>query len=167
MPKGLDVGTSFLITADETTTGIEYKEFRDAFYRMKPATKIAAKMMERGLQNVTYLKDIDGSYVVVGADAIAKAIEKKVDNVEFLFVGAEDRMEMEKIPTAGYKIEGLWISGLQRSLSRRNLLFPFKVLNSILKDKKIIRFYYIVPEESDVKKLALILYFMGLKMLIN
>jgi UDP-N-acetylglucosamine--N-acetylmuramyl-(pentapeptide) pyrophosphoryl-undecaprenol N-acetylglucosamine transferase len=72
------------------------------------------------------------------AIAIAKAIEKKVDNVEFLFVGAEDRMEMKKIPAEGYKIEGLWISGLQRSLSARNLLFPFKVLNSILKAKKII-----------------------------
>jgi hypothetical protein len=76
MPKGLDVGTSFLITAEETPTGVVYKEFRDAFYRMKPATKIAAKMMEKGLQNLTYLKDIDGSYVVVGADAIAKAIER-------------------------------------------------------------------------------------------
>jgi len=76
MPKGLDVGTSFLITAEETLEGVSYKEMRDAFYRMKPATKIAAKMMERGLQNLTYLKDVDGSYVVVGADAIAKAIER-------------------------------------------------------------------------------------------
>ena len=76
MPKGLDVGTSFLITAEETADGVSYKEFRDAFYRIKPATPIAAKMMERGLQNLTYLKDIDGSYVVVGADAIAKAIER-------------------------------------------------------------------------------------------
>ena len=65
------------------------------------------------------------------AIAIAKAIEKKADNVEFLFVGAEDRMEMKKIPDAGYKIEGLWISGLQRSFSSRNLLFPFKVVYSL------------------------------------
>ena len=71
--------------------------------------------------------------------AIAKAIEKKVDKVEFLFVGAEDRMEMEKIPAAGYKIVGLWISGLQRNLSRRNLLFPFKVVSSLLKARKIIK----------------------------
>ncbi|MDP7567206.1 MAG: undecaprenyldiphospho-muramoylpentapeptide beta-N-acetylglucosaminyltransferase [Flavobacteriales bacterium] len=73
------------------------------------------------------------------AIAIAKAIEKKVNDVEFLFVGAEDRMEMEKVPNAGYKIIGLWISGLQRKLDKRNLLFPFKVLYSIWKAKKIVR----------------------------
>ena len=71
--------------------------------------------------------------------AIAKAIEKKVDKVEFLFVGAEDRMEMEKIPAEGYEIIGLWISGLQRNLSRGNLLFPFKVVSSLLKARKIIK----------------------------
>ena len=48
-------------------------------------------------------------------------------------------MEMEKIPAAGYKIVGLWISGLQRNLSRRNLLFPFKVVSSLLKARKIIK----------------------------
>jgi len=71
--------------------------------------------------------------------AIAKAIEKKVENVDFLFVGAEDRMEMEKVPAAGYKIVGLWISGLQRNFSRRNLLFPLKLISSLLKAKKIIK----------------------------
>jgi UDP-N-acetylglucosamine--N-acetylmuramyl-(pentapeptide) pyrophosphoryl-undecaprenol N-acetylglucosamine transferase len=71
--------------------------------------------------------------------AIAKAIENKVKDVEFLFVGAEDRMEMEKIPAAGYKIVGLWISGLQRNFSRRNLLFPFKVVSSLLKARKIVK----------------------------
>ena len=71
--------------------------------------------------------------------AIAKAIENKVEYVEFLFVGAEDRMEMEKIPAAGYKIVGLWISGLQRNFSRRNLLFPFKVISSLLKARKIVK----------------------------
>ena len=73
------------------------------------------------------------------AIAIAKAIERKVNNIEFLFVGAKDRMEMEKVPLAGYKIQGLWISGLQRSLSIRNLLFSFKGLHSILKAKQIIK----------------------------
>jgi UDP-N-acetylglucosamine--N-acetylmuramyl-(pentapeptide) pyrophosphoryl-undecaprenol N-acetylglucosamine transferase len=71
--------------------------------------------------------------------AIAKAIEKQVSNVEFLFVGAKDRMEMEKVPNEGYKIIGLWVSGLQRGLDKRNLLFPFKVLHSIWNAKKIIK----------------------------
>ncbi|MEK6614487.1 MAG: undecaprenyldiphospho-muramoylpentapeptide beta-N-acetylglucosaminyltransferase, partial [Bacteroidota bacterium] len=60
-------------------------------------------------------------------------------NMEILFVGAEGRMEMEKIPAAGYKIEGLWISGLQRRLTLQNFMFPFKVLSSIMKSKEIIR----------------------------
>jgi UDP-N-acetylglucosamine--N-acetylmuramyl-(pentapeptide) pyrophosphoryl-undecaprenol N-acetylglucosamine transferase len=68
------------------------------------------------------------------AIAVAQAIEKELNgNVEFLFVGAKDRMEMEKVPKAGYPIVGLWISGLQRSLSFKNLLFPFKVLFSVIK----------------------------------
>src|SRR6185436_3807442 len=53
--------------------------------------------------------------------------------------GAIGRMEMEKIPAAGYKIEGLEISGIQRSLTPKNFLLPVKVLKSILKAKKIIR----------------------------
>jgi len=73
------------------------------------------------------------------AIAIAKAIERKENDVKFLFVGAEDRMEMEKVPSSGFKIVGLWISGLQRNLDKRNLLFPFKVLHSIWKAKKIVR----------------------------
>ena len=73
------------------------------------------------------------------AIAIAKAIEKKVEDVDFLFVGAEDRMEMEKVPSQGYKIIGLWISGLQRGFDKRNLLFPFKVLYSIFKARRIIK----------------------------
>ncbi len=73
------------------------------------------------------------------AIAVAQAIEKKLNgNVEFLFVGASDRMEMEKVPKAGYKIEGLWISGFQRSLSFKNLMFPFKVISAVLKSRGII-----------------------------
>lgn len=56
-----------------------------------------------------------------------------------MFVGASDRMEMEKVPQAGYKIEGLWIAGLQRSLSIKNLMFPFKLLSSLLKSRRIIK----------------------------
>jgi UDP-N-acetylglucosamine--N-acetylmuramyl-(pentapeptide) pyrophosphoryl-undecaprenol N-acetylglucosamine transferase len=53
-------------------------------------------------------------------------------------VGANDRMEIEKVPQAGYKIKGLWISGLQRSLSLKNLLFPFKLISSLLKSRSIL-----------------------------
>tara|TARA_B100001250_G_scaffold182295_1_gene156836 strand:+ start:2276 stop:3376 length:1101 start_codon:yes stop_codon:yes gene_type:complete len=73
------------------------------------------------------------------AIAIARAIESQISDVEFLFVGASDRMEMEKIPNEGYNIIGLWISGLQRGFKKQNLLFPFKLLHSIWKSKKIIK----------------------------
>lgn len=72
------------------------------------------------------------------AVAVAQALERKLPHVEILFVGASDRMEMEKVPKAGYKIIGLWISGIQRSLSLKNLLFPFKVINSVYKSLQII-----------------------------
>ena len=73
------------------------------------------------------------------AIAVAQALQKRLNNeVEFLFVGASDRMEMEKVPKAGYKIEGLWISGLQRRITYKNLLFPIKVVSSILKSFGII-----------------------------
>jgi len=76
MGIGLDIGTSFIIKARETEEGIEYLEFRDAFFRMKPATKIAANVMEKGLANLAYFRDDDGSFVVVGIDAIHKALER-------------------------------------------------------------------------------------------
>ena len=65
--------------------------------------------------------------------AIAKELEKRYDHLDLLFVGASDRMEMDKIPAAGYKVIGLWIAGFQRSLSIRNVLFPVKLILSILK----------------------------------
>ena len=87
MPVGLDVGTSFLITAKESTDGITYTEFRDAFHRIKPATPFAGKMIEKGLQNMPWFKDEDGSYVVVGQDAINKAIERNQSALRPLFRG--------------------------------------------------------------------------------
>lgn len=54
-------------------------------------------------------------------------------------MGAKDKMEMEKVPQAGYQIKGLWISGIQRKLALSNLLFPFKLLNSLWNASKIIR----------------------------
>ena len=47
-------------------------------------------------------------------------------------------MEMEKVPQAGYKIQGLWITGLQRKLSLKNLIFPFKLIHSLIKSGKIV-----------------------------
>lgn len=72
------------------------------------------------------------------AIAIANALKERLPDAEFLFVGAEGRMEMEKVPAAGYKIEGLWISGLQRKLTLSNLSFPFKVISSLIRAKKIL-----------------------------
>ncbi len=72
------------------------------------------------------------------AISIANAL-KKIDNtINILFVGAKNKMEMERIPAAGYKIVPLPISGLQRRLSLQNLLLPFKILISIAKSYKII-----------------------------
>ncbi len=74
------------------------------------------------------------------AIAIANEIKSQYPNTEFLFVGAKDRMEMEKVPAAGYAIKGLWISGIERKLlSKNNLLFPFKLTSSLWSAKKIIK----------------------------
>ncbi|MEY8019573.1 undecaprenyldiphospho-muramoylpentapeptide beta-N-acetylglucosaminyltransferase [Muriicola sp. SD30] len=72
------------------------------------------------------------------AIAIANELKKRFPEAEFLFVGAKDRMEMEKVPQAGYQIKGLWISGLQRRLTWKNLLFPFKVISSLIKARNIV-----------------------------
>ncbi|NNL81871.1 MAG: undecaprenyldiphospho-muramoylpentapeptide beta-N-acetylglucosaminyltransferase, partial [Winogradskyella sp.] len=66
-------------------------------------------------------------------------LKGRYPEAEFLFVGAKGRMEMEKIPKCGYKIVGLWISGIQRKLSLSNLVFPFKVIASLLESRKIIK----------------------------
>lgn len=73
------------------------------------------------------------------AIAIADEIKRRHPEAEILFVGAKDRMEMEKVPQAGYKIEGLWITGIQRSLSLKNLAFPIKLMSSLAKSRKIIK----------------------------
>ena len=74
------------------------------------------------------------------AVAVAEALKRKHGgNVEILFVGAEGKMEMEKIPALGYDIVGLPILGLQRRLEPKNLLVPFKVMSSVTKARRIIR----------------------------
>ena len=73
--------------------------------------------------------------------AIAKELQKRDPDIELLFVGAKGRMEMEKIPLAGYKIKGLWIDGFQRKFSFRNLLLPLKLFYSLLQSFCIICFF--------------------------
>lgn len=68
---------------------------------------------------------------VYPAIAVADALKEQMPQVQILFVGAQGRIEMEKVPAAGYEVKGLWISGLDRKLTLRNLLFPVKVVSSL------------------------------------
>ncbi len=71
--------------------------------------------------------------------AIANEIKKRNPEAKILFVGAEGKMEMERIPAAGYKIVGLPIVGLQRRLTIKNLALPFKLIKSLMLAKKIVK----------------------------
>lgn len=71
--------------------------------------------------------------------AIARTFQQRHPDTEFLFVGAQGKMEMRKVAEAGFQIVGLWISGLQRRLTLGNLVFPVKVLVSYFKAAQLIR----------------------------
>src|SRR6478735_2450987 len=73
------------------------------------------------------------------AIAIANAIKKLAPAAEILFVGAKGKMEMEKVPQAGYKIEGLEIAGFNRSSLIKNIGLPFKLAKSYMQVKQIIK----------------------------
>ena len=73
------------------------------------------------------------------AIAIANELKAQFPDCEILFVGAKDKMEMQKVPQAGYPIKGLWIAGLQRKLTLQNLMFPVKVIDSLIKSRRIIK----------------------------
>jgi UDP-N-acetylglucosamine--N-acetylmuramyl-(pentapeptide) pyrophosphoryl-undecaprenol N-acetylglucosamine transferase len=73
------------------------------------------------------------------AIAIANELKSRFPDAEFLFVGAQDKMEMQKVPQAGYAIKGLWIAGLQRKLTLQNILFPIKLISSLSKSRSIIK----------------------------
>ncbi len=75
------------------------------------------------------------------AIAIANELKLRFPDAEILFVGASNKMEMQKVPQAGYPIKGLWIAGIQRKLSFDNALFPIKLLDSLLKSRTIIRHF--------------------------
>jgi len=72
------------------------------------------------------------------AIAIANKLKERMPETEILFVGARGKMEMQKIPEAGFPIKGIWISGIQRKRSIANLLFPFKLLISLVQSWLII-----------------------------
>ena len=71
------------------------------------------------------------------AIAIADEIKRRLPNADILFVGADGRMEMEKVPKVGYPIKGLPIAGFDRSNMKANLKFPFKLMKSLSLAKKI------------------------------
>ena len=72
------------------------------------------------------------------AISIADELRKKFSSSEILFVGSSQRMEMQKIPENGYKIKGLWISGIKRKINLSNLLIPIKIIFSLIKSFLII-----------------------------
>ncbi|MFO0415322.1 MAG: undecaprenyldiphospho-muramoylpentapeptide beta-N-acetylglucosaminyltransferase [Bacteroidota bacterium] len=75
------------------------------------------------------------------AIAIAQALNKLLPDVDFLFVGAKGKMEMEKIPQAGFKIVGLDIAGFNRAALWKNIFLPFKIISSLIAARKIIKGY--------------------------
>jgi UDP-N-acetylglucosamine--N-acetylmuramyl-(pentapeptide) pyrophosphoryl-undecaprenol N-acetylglucosamine transferase len=76
---------------------------------------------------------------VFPAIAIANEIKKQNPDAEFLFVGAEGKLEMDRVPKAGYPIVGLPIRGFHRKLTLRNLAFPFKLFHSMWKARKVVK----------------------------
>lgn len=76
---------------------------------------------------------------VYPAIAIAEALKNASPNSEFLFVGTRDRMEWETVPRYGFRIKSIWISGFHRSITIKNLLFPLKLVVSLIQSLIIIR----------------------------
>lgn len=106
MAKGLDVGTSFIVlasdslepisyTSDDKAEFISYKDFRDAFYVIKPTTPVATKMIEKGLQGKVFVKDTDGAFILIGQDAIDKAIERNESAKRPMYRGVVSPKEKE------------------------------------------------------------------------
>lgn len=95
-------------------------------------------MEKRNLNRVLLSAGGTGGHIFP-AIAVANEIKVRFPECEILFVGAEGKMEMEKVPQAGYKIVGLPIAGLQRKLTLSNFLLPFKILKSMLKAKSVVK----------------------------
>lgn len=73
------------------------------------------------------------------AVAIANELKVRFPECDILFVGASDKMEMQKVPQAGYKIIGLWIAGIQRRLTLDNAMFPLKLISSLVRSRRIVK----------------------------
>lgn len=105
MARGLDVGTSFIVLAEDAIAAkpdtpsaigaIHYKDFRDAFYVIKPTTPVATKMIEKGLQGKVFVKDTDGSFIILGQDAIEKAVERNDSAKRPMYRGVVSAKEKE------------------------------------------------------------------------
>jgi actin-like ATPase involved in cell morphogenesis len=95
MSCGLDVGTSYIVLSKQTVSGISYTDFRDAFYIIRPTTPVAIKMIEKGLQGKTFIKDSDNSFILLGKDAIEKAIERNDSAKRPMYKGVVSSKEKE------------------------------------------------------------------------
>jgi hypothetical protein len=95
MAKGLDVGTSFIVLSQDNNDKVQYKDFRDAFYIIKPSTPVATKMIEKGLAGKVFIKDSDGSFIILGQDAIEKAIERNDTAKRPMFKGVVSAKEKD------------------------------------------------------------------------
>src|SRR5580698_2414312 len=105
-------------------------------------------MADENNSGVENLRSIGRRIIITGggtgghifpAIAIANALKKIDDGIEILFVGANGKMEMEKVPQAGYKIEGIDISSFNRSSLIKNIGLPFKLVKSLFQAKRIIK----------------------------
>lgn len=116
MAKGLDVGTSYIVlasntdmpisfTSDDKTDFVEYKEFRDAYFVIKPSTPVAVKMIEKGLQGKVFVKDSDGSFIVLGQDAIEKAVERNASVKRPMHKGVVNAKEKEAKRVLAYILQ--------------------------------------------------------------
>ncbi len=99
-----------------------------------------AKQMDKAMETKKIIISGGGTGGhIFPAIAIADTIKRKYPNAEILFVGAEGKMEMEKVPKAGYEIVGLPIRGIQRKLTLKNLAVPFKLIASLLMAKRLVK----------------------------
>jgi hypothetical protein len=116
MAKGLDVGTSFIVlasdseapvsfTSDDKFGYVKYTDFRDAFYVIKPTTPVATKMIEKGLQGKVFVKDTDGAFIILGQDAIEKAIERNESAKRPMYRGVVSPKEKEAKRVLAYILQ--------------------------------------------------------------